>query len=134
MALIGNCKHVEYIEVDGEFTTETITYTDGTVEEVKQPKMERIETAYENTYTFIYFIQMDRIYFNPEDNTQDNIAKIVHYRYCVYESKEARDANKENYIFTGGEILNNYDYDANVYAQCYNDLTKKEGFEDLIQD
>ena len=128
MALIGNCKHVEYTGVEGEFTTETVTLVDGTVHEIERPVLNRTETEYNDVYCIVYFIQMDRL-FEAEDTV-----KVVAYRYAVYQSREARDIDKENWLFAGGDVLSEYDYDSNVYAQCYNDIIEKEGLEDLIQD
>ena len=135
MALIGNCSNVVYTDSETEFTTETKTTPDGTSVEIQVPVRVRTQTDYTNVYLVVYFIQLDRHYYSVSDeSTGYDQVKVVPYRLAAYASEQARNDDPENPLFFGGEILPNYDYDRNVYEQCYEDILTREGLTELARD
>jgi len=135
MALKGNCTHTEYVE-SGETEIISITNPDGTEEEREQPIMNSVETEYNDVYVIVKQVEFFQTYVRFEEEVPNNTTKLqaVLFQIAGYESKEARDADQENYLFWNPMQLHDYDYNLNLLEQCYNLVRQTEGFTNLIND
>tara|TARA_E500000318_G_C3392020_1_gene146338 strand:- start:12 stop:434 length:423 start_codon:yes stop_codon:yes gene_type:complete len=97
----------------------------GTSETIQVPKENLKTNEYTNVYLYVKSIQMH--------TTIENNKKIeyIHYHYAGYESKEARDADNEDFLFFDSSQLYNYNHDLNLWSQCYNSLKEREQLKDL---
>ena len=127
MALQGDVTwtFVEYSDTETEDMV--ITHPDGTEETVQQPKQILRTESWSDVYLYVKSIQM---HTTTLDNTK---LEQVLYHFAGYESKEARDADNENFLFFSGGVLMNYDHNLNLWSQCYNDLKERENFKDLVK-
>ena len=129
MALIGNCTHIEYNRHETETTVETVTYPDGTIEEVNQPVIVKNETDYQDVYLCIKQIENSNIYNGVE------YMKVIFYHYAAYENKEVRNADQENFLFWVADAMaGQLDHTRPLYEQVYDDIKTKEGLTNLIDD
>ena len=136
MALIGNCIFTEYVD-SGETETITITHPDGSTEEREEPIMNPVDNEYNDIYLIVKQVEFFQVYTNNEgEEVENNSSKVqaVIFHIAGYESREARDADQENWLFWDTMQLDNYDYDLNVYQQCYNKIKETRGFTNLIND
>jgi len=138
MALQGDIiwTTVEYSETETQDLV--ITYPDemdvndpnydkkGTSETIQVPKEIYKSNEYTNVYLYVKSIQMHTLTINGEKK------ESVHYHFAGYESKEARDADNEDFLFFDGDQLINYNHDVNLWNQCYDDLKSKENFKNLV--
>ena len=65
----------------------------GTSETIQVPKETYTSTSYTDVYLYVKSIQMHTITSNGKKTEQ------VHYHFAGYESKEARDADNEDFLF-----------------------------------
>ena len=132
MALTGNCTHTEYID-SGETEIITGTNPDGSTVELEQPIMNPVETEYNDVYVIVKQVEFFQTYNNMEEGIPENTGKIqaVLFQIAGYESKEARDADQENWLFWEPMQLDNYVYSSNLLAQCYNQVKQTEGYTNL---
>ncbi len=128
MALIGNCTHTVYTVHETETITETVTQPDGTTETVERSVVLENDTDYNDVYLCITKVDNINFWF------QNHSPKVILYQYAAYADAETRNADKENFLFRGDGQLINYDYDANLYAQIYNDIKLIQGYSNLIKD
>lgn len=98
----------------------------GTSITVQVPKQIYHSTSYTDVYLYVKSIQM---HTTVEHNKK---VEFIHYHYAGYESKEARDADNENFLFFSSNQLANYNHDLNLWNQCYSSLKEREDFTDLI--
>ena len=127
MALEGalTYTHISYSETETEDIL--VTYSDGSEETIQQPKQTLTTESYDNVYVYVKSIQMHTLTVNGEKKEQ------VHYHIAGYESREARDADNENFLFFEGHQLVNYDNNLNICSQCYNAIKEREGFNQLTK-
>jgi hypothetical protein len=125
MALQGDITwtFVEYSDTETEDMV--ITHPDGSEETVQQPKQILRTESWSDVYVYVKSIQVHTI---THDNTK---VEQVLYHYAGYESKEARDADNENFLFFDGGVLFNHDHNLNLWSQCYNNIKEKDNFKDL---
>lgn len=132
MALFGNCIHTEFID-SGETEIVTGTNPDGSTVELEQPIMNKTETEYNNVYVIVKQVEFFQTYYSYDEEVPNNNNKVqtVLFQIAGYESKEARDADQEAWLFWDTLSLNNYDYNLNLLSQCYNLIKKTEGYTEL---
>lgn len=123
MALSGNCTHIEYTNHETETTTETITQPNGETQTVELPVIVENRTDYSNIYMNIY--QIENFNYFALDRKQ------ILYHYAAYTDVESRNADQQDFLFSGNGVLENYDHDENLYSQIYNDIKKIEGLTNL---
>lgn len=114
MALTGNCTIPEFYDNN----TDSLEFT--------------------NIYVTVKHVFIESIYY-PEEVTPStagpqNSQKFINCNFHVtgYTNKETRDANPENYLFFGEMNLGDYNYDNNLFNQCYTGLKNFSGFENLV--
>ncbi len=132
MALQGNCIHTEFID-SGETEIVTGTNPDGSTVEIEQPIMNKTETEYNDVYVIVKQVEFFQTYYQLDEEVPNNSQKVqaVLFQIAGYESKEARDANQENWLFWEPMQLNNYDYNLNLLSQCYNLIKQTQGYTEL---
>lgn len=123
MALTGNCTHIEYTNHETETTTETITFPNGEIETVEMPVQIEENTSYNDVYLCI--TQVENFNFFSSSTQQ------VLYHYAAYTDVETRNADQQDFLFSRNRVLENYDHDANLYSQIYNDIKTIEGLTNL---
>jgi len=142
MALIGKWTKIEYIESETETTLQTITYPSelpekdpdfdkaGSTEEVEVPKIDIIETVYEDVYVVVHSINSWKQNINKKTDTLFNIC------YRVYKSKQDRLSDYGSFIYE--EHLNaqkiDYTLDKLEIHQAYDLVNIVRGYEELIND
>jgi len=142
MALVGKWTKIEYIESETETTLQTITYPSelseghpdfdksGSTEEVEVPKIDIIETVYEDVYVVVHSVNSWKQNINGETDTLFNIC------YRVYKSKQERLDNYSSFIYEEHILSQNVDYslkDSEI-QQAYKLVNLEQGFEKLIND
>lgn len=111
----------------------------GTTEEVQEPVMLDKEKTFENVYVVIrtYALMKIESHDNLYDSNNEPFDTIVYkswnlnLRYTVYESKEAKEKDVENYLyenFTSHELL---DESLELTNLGYSKLKQIKGFEKL---
>lgn len=131
MALTGNCSHTEYTEHATETTTMTVTHPDGTTEDITQPALVENVTNYTNIYLCIK--QLDHYnFYDTDDDGNYFKTSVIHYRYAGYTDRATRDADQENFLFSGVANLENYDHSGNLYSQIYSQIKTLTGKTNLI--
>tara|TARA_R110000822_G_scaffold145919_1_gene284839 strand:- start:1340 stop:1762 length:423 start_codon:yes stop_codon:yes gene_type:complete len=140
MALVGTYIHKEFKTSETEFEDYKIEYPDdlietdpdynkrGTTEILKQPKEEVIETIYDNSYSYIKAISI----WQPNIETLDKF--LVNITYQVFESKEKRNTNTENYIYENALISNPIDISKDIMTQCYEIISQSHSMNKLNKD
>jgi len=123
MALTGNCTHTVYTNHETDTTTETITFPNGEIETVEMPVVIATPTDYTDVYLCI--TQVENFNFFSSSTKQ------VLYHYAAYTDVESRNADQLDFLFSGNGVLENYDHDANLYSQIYNDIKTIEGLTNL---
>ena len=114
MALQGNCTHKEYNTVDDEMVVTPTDYTD--------------------VYVMVKQVEFFQTYQDQSlEGEEPNIVKhqAVLFQIAGYESKEARDADQEDWLFWEPMELLDYVYSANLLEQCYNKVKGAEGYTEL---
>lgn len=139
MALEGAATYTTVSYSETETEDMVITYPDaedmnendpnydkaGTSETIQVPKQILTTDTYEYVYVWVKQIEV----FN---NMIDGVKKTdVIYQYAGYESKDAKAADMENFLFWNTREVPNLDYNLNLWSQCYNDLKTLENFKDL---
>ena len=144
MALVGKWTKIEQVASETETQLVTIQHPSaevmgldhpdidkaGTTEEVEFPVVEIVETIFENAYAVVHSINSWKHIQNEETKTLFNIT------YRVYEKKEDRINEYENYILQDGILGQEVDYNIkkNEVEQAYDLLKAVRGFEELIND
>ena len=125
MALQGDITWTFY-EVDENETEELIlTHPDGSTEVIENPVTKMRTQQFTDVYIYIRSIQVHTM-------TVDNVkTEHVHFHISGYESKEARDADNDNFLFFENNTLLEYNHNENLWVQCYNFLKQRENFTDL---
>jgi|TARA_R100000081_G_C4790415_1_gene157321 hypothetical protein len=126
MALKGDITWTFAEESKTETEEIKAVYADGTEETIQQPKQIYRSESFTDVYLYVKSIQVHTLTPNNKKTEQ------VHYHFAGYESKEARDADNENFLFFSGGQLMDYDYDTNLWKQCYDSLKSREDFKNLI--
>lgn len=112
MALIGNCTFTTYEVNDAGQTIGT-------------------DTDYTDVYLCITQISnFNNWYGNEEGNPTKDV--IVHFQFAGYESENARNADKEDYLFWDQIQLDNPDLTTSLYEQMYEQLKQRQGLTNLI--
>ena len=125
MALTGNVTWTHQQVSDTEFDDVKITHVDGTEETVQTPKIiYRIET-YNEVYVYVKQIGVHT------STAQGIKQEHVHFHFAGYASKEARDADNEDFLFFSSGHLMEYNCDLNLWSQCYDFLKSREEFSEL---
>jgi len=141
MALVGKWTKIEQVQSETETEIQTITYPAelpeghpdfdkvGTTEEIEIPKIDIVETVFEDVYAIVYSVNSWKQKVMEENKTLFNIY------YRVYQSKDDR-LNDNSFIFEGDIISQEVDYSLkeNETQQAYLLLNQKQGFEELIND
>lgn len=124
MALEGSCIFKEFSYSETETQDQVIVNSDGVEETVQVPVETVTETPYEYAYVVIKQVSLFQIY-GVSGKKQICLAQIAGYN-----SSYERDEDQENYLFwTTIEIP--YNYDLNLYSQCYDYIKTVNGFENL---
>ncbi len=123
MALKGDCTYIEQINHETETTTETITFPNGDTETVERPVQIEETTNYNDVYLCITQVENFN-YFS------DSIKQVL-YHYAAYSNVESRNADQQDFLFSGNGVLENYDHEGNLYAQIYSDIKTIDGLTDL---
>ena len=144
MALVGKWTKIEQVASETETQLVTIQHPSkeimgadhpdidkaGTTEEVEVPVVETLETIFENAYVVVHSINSWKHIQGEETKPLFNIT------YRVYETKENRTNDYENYILqdyiVGQEV--NYSIEKNEVEQAYDFVKTVQGFEELIND
>jgi len=125
MALQGPLTYTHIDYSDTETQDLVITQPDGSSETIQVPKETyRIEN-YDNVYVYVKSIQMHTLTMDGEKKEH------VYFHLAGYESKEARDADNENFLFFQGHELYGYDHNVNLWSQVYAAIKANEIFADL---
>lgn len=112
MALIGNCTHTTFsVNEEGETIGNDTDYTD--------------------VYLCITQISNFNNWHNDEEGNPTKDV-IVHFQFAGYESEDARNADKEDYLFWDQIQLDNPDLTNSLYEQMYEQLKQRQGFTNLI--
>ena len=86
---------------------------------------------FSNVYIIVKHIFIDSTY--TSDGVEGfNKTITCNFHVTGYTNKEARDANLENYLFFGEMNLGDFNYDNNLFNQCYTGLKNFEGFDNLV--
>ena len=142
MALVGKWTKIEYIQSETETEIQTITYPvelpeghpdfdkAGTTEEIEVPKINKVETVFENVYCVVHSINSWKQKIIEENKTLFNIC------FRVYASKEDRLNDNNSFIFEEHIISREVDYSLkeNEIQQAYSLLNIQQGFEELTND
>ena len=125
MALEGSLTYTTVIAHPTETETHTKTYPNGETAEFETPVLNYVTETYDYAYVFVKQIEV----FTFSENGK----KVVHvgYHYAGYTSKEAKDNDIEDFLFFGTSQLTPFDYNLNLWSQCYNQLKERENFNEL---
>ena len=139
MGLIGTWKKYTYSDHSTETETVSVTYPDDpsfgdlagtTVQQQRPVQVETVET-FENAYVMI------SQFYAIRDQGETDEFYFLDYRYNVYTSKAARDADFQNTIYS--EFMTKaedvvFDGSQDIAAHCYTKLKALRGFELLTDD
>lgn len=142
MALVGKWTKIEQVQSETETEILTINYPAelpeghpdfnkaGTTEEIEVPKIDIIETIFEDVYVVVHTINSWKHIAQDETKTLFNIT------FRVYESKEHRKIDYNSFLHQNDLISQtvNYSLDKNEIQQAYDLIKIKQGFEELIND
>ena len=142
MALVGKWTKIEQVQSETETEIVTINYPAefpeghpdfdkaGTTEEIEVPKTDIVETIFEDVYVVVHSINSWKHIIESKTDTLFNIT------FRVYESKEHRENNYNNYLQEPFILSQTVDYslDKNEIQQAYDLIKIKQGFEELIND
>ena len=139
MGLIGTWKKYTYSDHSTETETVSVTYPDDpsfgdlagtTVQQQRPVQVETVET-FENAYVMI------SQFYAIRDQGETDEVYFLDYRYNVYASKAARDADFQDTIdsefMTKAEDVV-FDGSQDIAAHCYSKLKALRGFELLTDD
>ena len=124
MALTGNCTNTVYTAHETETITETITFPNGDTETVERRVQIEETTDYNDVYLCITQVE--------NFNYFSNSIKQVLYHYAAYTDLESRNADQQDFLFSGNKVLENYNHEVNLYSQIYSDIKTINGLTDLI--
>lgn len=130
MALTGSCIYIEQSPSITEFQEIQLEHTDGTIETETVPVINETTSSYNGVYVIVDNIEVFQNY------SGSNKEQIVIYNIKGYTNENTRKSNINDTIFTVNEQLelNSYNYDTNIYSQCYDHIKTVNGFENLIND
>lgn len=142
MALVGKWTKIERIQSETETEIATINYPAelpeghpdfdkaGTTEEIEVPKIDVIETIFENVYVVVHSINSWKQIIEDKTDTLFNIC------YRVYESKENRLNDYNSFIYEEHIVSTKVDYalEESEIQQAYKLVNVEQGFEELIND
>lgn len=142
MALVGKWTKIEYIQSETETEIVKIDYPAelpeahldfdkaGTTEEIEVPKIDIIETVFKGVYVVVHSINSWKHIVEGKTKNLFNIT------FRVYESKEIRENDYNNYLQEPFIISQSVDYtlDKNEIQQAYDLIKIKQGYEELIND
>ena len=142
MALVGKWTKIEQVQSETETEIVTINYPAelpedhpefekaGTEEEIEVPKIDIIETIFEDVYVVVHSINSWKHIVEGKTKSLFNIT------FRVYESKEIRENDYNNYLQEPFIISQEVDYtlDKNEIQQAYDLIKIKQGYEELIND
>ena len=125
MALKGNINwmHVEVSETETEEIT--LTHPDGTQEVFENPKTVYRYQEYTDVYIYIRSIQTHTMTIEGVKTEQ------LHFHISGHTSKEARDADNDDFLFFENHTVVEYDHNDNLWQTCYNALKQNETYKDL---
>lgn len=142
MALVGKWTKIEQVQSETETEIVTIDYPAelpeghpdfdkaGTTEDIEVPKMDIVETVFEDVYVIIHSVNSWKQKVVEENKTLFNIC------FRIYESKDDRLNDNNSFIFEehilGQEV--DYSLSENEIQQAYSLLNIQQGFEELIND
>jgi hypothetical protein len=126
MALIGKCTYT-YQRDSGETTKQEMLDENGNTIEIDVPVPETVTEDFDDVYLIIKQISHFQLY-------NDDKLQVVHFQIAAYLTKEHRNLDQEQWLFWDNIQLDGYDYNKNVFEQCYNQLKNTNGFENLIND
>jgi hypothetical protein len=142
MALLGKWTKIEQVQSETETEKVKIEHPAelpkghpdfdkaGTTEEIEVPKIDIVETVFEDVYVIVNSINSWKHIIDGETKTLFNIT------FRVYESKEHRESDFNNYLQEPFILSQSVDYslDKNEIQQAYDLIKIKQGFEELIND
>lgn len=142
MALVGKWTKIEQVQSETETEIVTINYPAelpeghpyfdkaGTTEEIEVPKIDIVETVFENVYTVVHSINSWKHIIENETDTLFNIC------YRIYSSKEDRLNDYNSFIYEEHIVSTKVDYslDESEIQQAYKLVNSEQGLEELIND
>jgi len=142
MALVGKWTKFEQVQSETETQIVKIDYPAdlpeghpdfdkaGTTEEIETPKIDIIETDYEDVYCVVHSVNSWKLISHEGPKTLFNIC------YRVYNSKEDRLNNYDSSIFERHILGQSLDYSLqeNEIQQAYKLVVLERGCEELIND
>jgi hypothetical protein len=138
MALVGKWTKIEKVQTN-ETVQEVISYPifeeghhlfdkSGTTETVEVPKMETIETVYDNVYVVVHSINSWKSYGGVETMTLFNIC------FRVYNNQQDRLTDYDSFIYEDHLVGKELKYDTKEIEQAYALVNNVQGFEELVND
>lgn len=110
-----------------EFAGKTVT--------IQEPLMENKEKVFENVYVIIRSYAITRFESDFLDTDGERLGLLKNWTYnmrvSIYESKEARELNPENYIFEENISILIDSLKGDLFEQGYELLKKEENFQEL---
>ena len=125
MALEGELTYTSVTKHPTETETQIITYPNGETSEFEVPKSVYNTKTYD--YIYVYVKQIEVFTWSEEGIKTTHIG----YHYAGYESKEARENNIEDFLFFANGTLTPFNYDENLWSQCYSHIKEREDFKNL---
>lgn len=140
MALSGNYTHYTEVPSETETVDVLITYPSnlevdhpdyekrGTTETIQQAALVEESTVYENIYLTVKVASLNVI-----EQTSDFKYVELSGFYRIYESEEARNLDKDNYLaeyYINKEF--NFSEESNPYSSLYELIKSQRGAENLI--
>ena len=142
MALVGKWIKIEQVQSETETKKVTIDYPAelpeghsdfdkaGTTEEIEVPKVDIVETVFEDVYVVVHSINSWKHIFDGSTETLFNIC------YRIYNSKENRLSDYNSFIHENHILSVKVDYtlEESEIQQAYKLVNSQQGFEELIND
>ena len=126
MALEGNLTYTSVTSHPTETVIQKRTYPDGQTAEFEVPKQIYKTETYD--YVYVYIKQIEVFTWSEQGKKATHIG----YHYAGYANKETKDNNIEDFLFFATGILAPFDYDKNLWAQCYDHIKEREDFSHLV--
>ena len=142
MALVGKWTKIEQVQSETETEIVTINYPAelpeghpdfdkaGTTEEIEVPKIDTVETVFEDVYTVVHSVNSWKQPIDGNTNTLFNIC------YRIYNSKEDRVNDYNSFIYEEhiASVKVDYNLEENEIQQAYKLVNLEQGLEELIND
>ncbi len=126
MALEGNLTYTSVTNHPTETEMQKREYPNGETEEFEVPKQVYKTETFE--YIYVYVKQIEIFTWSEDGKKTTHIG----YHYAGYKDKETKDNDIEDFLFFQTGMLAPFDYDKNLWSQCYDNIKERENFKDLV--